>query len=107
MLPEQQWSVAYDPALAVGLDRCNIDRVHESELTLDLFSTKYADKRPVVILRDPASNAAAQRMTLKQEMLNRFGGMKVQLATQQGYAFKDKKKVELRTYLAEHMTRPI
>jgi hypothetical protein len=101
----EDWSEEYDPKLGVGLDRCNIERVPEAELTVERFERQYAGKRPVVILRDPGRNEAARHMTLKKEMLARFGHKQVKLTTQAGYAFTNITKKKFHKYLAEEMVR--
>jgi hypothetical protein len=106
-LVSEQWSEEHDPRLALGLDRCNVDRVPEAELTLERFEAVYSEKRPVVIVRDPGRNKAAKQMTLKKELLARYGNQEVELTTQFGYAWTNITKKQLRNYLAEDMAKSV
>jgi hypothetical protein len=86
---EKEWDFRFNDDLAVGMDRCNIPRVSEQDLTAEQFALKYWRRAPVIIERHE-QNRAAQRITEKQVLLSNFAQQSVPLAGYEAYAFRGK-----------------
>jgi hypothetical protein len=97
-----EWNFTlHDPLLERGIDRCNIERIKEVELSPEKFSKDYWRTKPIIIIRDKSSNLMAQLHTKKQILLDNFTHKEVRLATYESYAFKEiEGKQDLGSYLA-------
>lgn len=90
---------AVDPALILGSDVCTIERIHETEMTATQFKDEYWRQKPVILIRNNDTNAAAQQMTTKKALLDKFGDEKIPLAKLESYAFRDEQSGTLKDYL--------
>jgi hypothetical protein len=86
---DKDWDFGFDADLGIGMDRCNIPRVSEQDLSAEQFAQQYWRKAPVIIERQLPSRAA-QRLTEKQTLLAKFGTTDVPLAGYEAYAFRGK-----------------
>jgi hypothetical protein len=84
---DEVWDFRFDADLGVGMDRCNIPRISEQDLSAAQFAEQYWRKAPVIIERYLPSRAA-QRLTEKQTLLKQFGTTDVPLAGYEAYAFR-------------------
>jgi len=89
----------FDPSLAEESERCNFERIFESDMTHERFAEEFWRRKPVIILRDKGINAAAQLMTEKHALLNRFGDKIIPLAKLESYAFRDEQSGSLSDYI--------
>ena len=101
---DKDWDFRFDADLGVGMDRCNIPRILEQDLSAETFAAKYWRMAPVIIERQLPSSAA-QRLTEKQTLLQKFGTTDVPLAGYEAYAFRGKeKRSTLTDYLSNMST---
>jgi hypothetical protein len=84
---DMDWDFQFDADLGVGMDRCNIPRIHEQDLSGERFAQQYWRKTPLIIERQLPSRPA-QRLTEKQTLLKQFGTTDVPLAGYEAYAFR-------------------
>jgi hypothetical protein len=101
---DKDWDFRFDADLGTGMDRCNIPRISEQDLTAAQFAEQYWRKAPVIIERQLPSRAA-QQLTEKQSLLHKFGTTHVPLAGYEAYAFRGQpQSITLTDYLSNMTT---
>lgn len=88
-----------DPSLLEGSERCTLERIREIDMTQERFATEFWRRKPVIILREEGTNSAAQQMTEKHALLNKFGDKRIPLAKLESYAFRDEQSGTLSDYV--------
>jgi len=95
-----EWA-PYDHNASVSLysHKCNIER--RAQLSVSDFVSTYKNTRtPVIILRDPSTNAVFQQMCQQDYLLQFYPNVTVTLSTANTFSYK-KKKVKLGKYINE------
>lgn len=85
-------------------ERCNIPKVHASELSREAFEEKYLEKLPVIIVgaTDTSKFSAAVQ---KAALLNRYGNYSVTLSSANKNSY-EKQEAQLLFYVDEIMSKP-
>jgi hypothetical protein len=100
------WDPSHDPILDEGMDRCNIERVPEADMTYKRFNAEYWWKHPVIILRDNP-NTKAVAATTKEALLRDRGNRKIGITTLESYPFRGEKRTTVRDLLLNTFEQPM
>jgi hypothetical protein len=96
-----EWRINSHPksSLHIGKDRCTIERMNESDMTLEKFVQDYWRQKPIILVRGPHVNSAVQNYTAKQNMIQQFATKSIPIAGIEAYAFREEQTKVFSEYL--------